>query len=327
MTAKKISSKTAKKTAAKKASARKGAHKKTAVKQTSAKGPTAAAAVEQPSSGPEPASAAAAKEAAPRKRASELGKRASHTPAVFKVNKRPAHVTFTIEDVRDIIRRRAKEEQAAAAEAARQNPPAAAKPDKAPSAAPAPTPVPTPVPGSAAAASNRHSAASLDDILGLSGGGMFGNQGNKEVPAKFRKYYDMLMQLREEVSSELNMHSNDTLKRSQKEDTGDISISMDAGTDNFDRDFALSLLSSEQEALKEIDAAIKRIHNGTYGICEVTGEPIAAARLEAVPFTRFSLEGQRQHEATSRRRSDRGGSFLSDGSGDTISFGEDDSDN
>ena len=117
------------------------------------------------------------------------------------------------------------------------------------------------------------------------------------------------------------------MKRSQKEDAGDISISVDAGTDNFDRDFALSLLSTEQESLKEIEAAIERIYNGTYGNCEVTGEPIDPERLEAVPFTRFSLEGQREWESTSRKRVSRAGAFLNEGSGEAISFGSDDDDN
>ena len=102
---------------------------------------------------------------------------------------------------------------------------------------------------------------------------------------------------------------------------------MDAGTDTFDRDFALSLLSGEQEALNEIEASLKRIFNGTYGICEETGEAINPERLGAVPFTRFSLEGQRQHESTSIRRVSQAGAFLNEGSGEAISFGDDDGDN
>ena len=48
----------------------------------------------------------------------------------------------------------------------------------------------------------------------------------------------------------------------------------DSGTDNFDRDFALSLLSSDQDAVYEIEEALKRIEKNTYGICELTGKPI-----------------------------------------------------
>src|SRR2546423_3198411 len=64
----------------------------------------------------------------------------------------------------------------------------------------------------------------------------------------------------------------------------------DAGSDAYDRDFALSLLSQEQDALYEIDQALKRIELGTYGICEMSGKPISHARLEAIPFARFTVE-------------------------------------
>ena len=70
----------------------------------------------------------------------------------------------------------------------------------------------------------------------------------------------------------------------------------DAGSDAYDRDFALSLLSQEQDALYEIDQALKRIELGTYGKCEMSGKPIPHARLEAIPFARFTVECQSQLE-------------------------------
>src|SRR5213082_1568812 len=70
----------------------------------------------------------------------------------------------------------------------------------------------------------------------------------------------------------------------------------DAGSDAYDRDFALSLLSQEQDALYEIDEALKRIDLGTYGVCEMSGKPISRARLEAIPFARFTVECQSQLE-------------------------------
>lgn len=74
----------------------------------------------------------------------------------------------------------------------------------------------------------------------------------------------------------------------------------DAGSDAYDRDFALSLLSQEQDALYEIDEALKRIEVGTYGKCEMSGKPIPRARLEAIPFARFTVECQSQLEKQSR---------------------------
>ncbi|MDQ2660010.1 MAG: TraR/DksA family transcriptional regulator [Verrucomicrobiota bacterium] len=70
----------------------------------------------------------------------------------------------------------------------------------------------------------------------------------------------------------------------------------DAGSDAYDRDFALSLLSQEQDALYEIDQALKRIDLGTYGVCEMSGKPIGKPRLEAIPFARFTVECQSQLE-------------------------------
>jgi RNA polymerase-binding transcription factor DksA len=266
-----------------------------------------------------PTSKKAAKKATASKKASDYIKRPSHTPAIFKpTSKRPAAILFTIEEVRDVLKKRAKEESKlkAAAEAAEAE-------KKGPQKAVGQAVVEATDPPK----KSKHAAASLEDILGLSGGGA-GSAGNaNKVPKKFKKYYDLLMELRQEVRDELNLHTSDTLKRSQKEDAGDIAISVDAGTDNFDRDFALSLLSSEQEALNEIEAAIERIHKGTYGVCEVTGEPIKDDRLEAVPFTRFSVEGQKQYEMNMRKRVSRAGAFLNEASGEKITFGDDDGDN
>ena len=122
----------------------------------------------------------------------------------------------------------------------------------------------------------------------------------------------------------------ETLKRSSKDDAGDLSAygqhQADAGTDTFDRDFALSLVSNEQEALAEIEAAIKRVHAGTYGICETTQKPIAKERLLAVPFTRYSTEAKKEVERHSHRSVERGGLF-GDGAeeeGGKISDGGDD---
>jgi DnaK suppressor protein len=74
----------------------------------------------------------------------------------------------------------------------------------------------------------------------------------------------------------------------------------DAGSDAYDRDFALSLLSQEQDALYEIDQALKRIELGTYGVCEMSGKQIPRARLEAIPFARFTVECQSQLEKQSK---------------------------
>ncbi|HOO93265.1 MAG TPA: TraR/DksA C4-type zinc finger protein, partial [Opitutales bacterium] len=144
---------------------------------------------------------------------------------------------------------------------------------------------------------------------------------------KFQSYYKQLIELRKQVLNGLDLHMQDTLKRSSKDDSGDLSSYgqhlADAGTDAFDRDFALSLVSSEKEALHEIEKAIQRIFDGTYGICSITGKPISKERLKAVPFTRFSVEGQQEFERSRKRNIQRGGVFA-EGVEDSAAFTDED---
>lgn len=75
------------------------------------------------------------------------------------------------------------------------------------------------------------------------------------------------------------------------------SMSMaDSATDDIDHDIALSLLSSGQEALVEIEAAMQRIVKGTYGVCAESGKPIPLARLKAIPWARYRAEVEALHE-------------------------------
>ncbi len=163
------------------------------------------------------------------------------------------------------------------------------------------------------AAPQSYGAASLADILGYVPGNKPNFNDDSKVPKKFKVYYDLLIELRNHVNDELDLHTRETLKKSSKEDSGDVASysqhMADEGTDTFDRDFALSLVSTEQEALAEIEGAITRIFNGTYGVCEITGEPINEERLLAVPFTKHSLEGQKQLEKNKRLTVQRGGIY------------------
>ena len=158
-------------------------------------------------------------------------------------------------------------------------------------------------------------AASLAEILGFNPkrGKPTEPMSDKDVPEKFKRYHKLLVDLRTHLTEGIERHSEETLKRSAKDDAGDLSAygqhMADAGTDTFDRDFALSMVASEQEALSEIDAAIKRIHDGTYGICEITQKPIAKDRLLAVPFTRYSAEAQKDLERNRHRSRTQAGLF------------------
>lgn len=157
-------------------------------------------------------------------------------------------------------------------------------------------------------------AASLADILGFNPKKKQAPHDDAEdIPEKFRRYYKLLIELRNHLTGQIDTHSEETLKRSAKDDAGDLSSygqhMADAGTDTFDRDFALSLVSSEQEALSEVEAAIKRIKDGTYGVCENTQKPIAKERLLAVPFTRYSAEAQKDIERNRMRSRSQAGLF------------------
>ena len=157
-------------------------------------------------------------------------------------------------------------------------------------------------------------AASLADILGFNPSEKKSSTElvEKEVPRKWKKYYKLLIDLRMHVSDEISLHTADTLKHNARDDSGNTSSPADSGTDSFDRDFALSLVSSEQDALIEIEEAILRIKDGSYGVCEITNKVIPAVRLSAVPFTRYSVEGQAEHERDQHRisnRIDAGGIF------------------
>ncbi len=162
---------------------------------------------------------------------------------------------------------------------------------------------------------NHVKAASLADILGFNPKRAKAIEAieARDVPEKFKRFHKLLMDMRLHLTEGIERHSEETLKRSAKEDAGDLSAygqhMADAGTDTFDRDFALSLVSSEQEALSEIDAAIKRIRDGTYGICEITAKPISKERLLAVPFTRYSAEAQKQIERNRHHSRTQAGLF------------------
>ena len=89
----------------------------------------------------------------------------------------------------------------------------------------------------------------------------------------------------------------------------------DAGSDAYDRDFALNLLSKEQDAVQEVHAALERIAAGNYGICGISGKKIPQARLEAIPFARLTVECQSQWEQENPHRKFRSSDAIGLGMG------------
>src|SRR3954463_453403 len=124
------------------------------------------------------------------------------------------------------------------------------------------------------------------------------NHKQKRLDPFVRGQKEKLLQLRGAMVDSMAGVAKDNL-RSRAEGSEASAFGMhqaDAGSDAYDRDFALSLLSQEQDALYEIDQALKRIELGTYGIGEMSGKPIMHARLEAIPFARLTVECQSQLE-------------------------------
>jgi RNA polymerase-binding transcription factor DksA len=143
---------------------------------------------------------------------------------------------------------------------------------------------------------------------------------SKKVKPEWQKYYEHLVELRDQLHRQM-----DGLAQESAQELAGYSLHMaDSGTDNFDRDFALSLLSSDQDAVYEIEEALKRIEKKTYGVCELTGKNIPRARLEAIPWTRFTVEAQAQLEKDGALKSRRLGQLGTiDNSGASDSDSED----
>jgi DnaK suppressor protein len=122
--------------------------------------------------------------------------------------------------------------------------------------------------------------------------------GNERHQLFLQRQKAKLLELRDAILDTVSTVSRDTLREPSGGDGASVfgTHQADAGSDAYDRDFAVSILAQEQDALYEIEEALKRIEEGTYGVCEISGKPIAHVRLEAIPFTRFTVECQGQIE-------------------------------
>jgi RNA polymerase-binding transcription factor DksA len=115
----------------------------------------------------------------------------------------------------------------------------------------------------------------------------------ERIPAKWQTHYAHLL----ELHNKLRQRKGDLHQQAREEMPVYSEHMADAGTDTYDQDFALSMASSEQNAIYEIEDAMGRIKAGTFGVCEMTGKPIEPARLAAIPWTRFSADAERELES------------------------------
>jgi DnaK suppressor protein len=141
------------------------------------------------------------------------------------------------------------------------------------------------------------------------------SNGNGEKPllrlprdAKTLAFFDRskqrLLELRDHFLDQMQSVAQNSLRsRSESNEASAVGQHQaDAGSDAYEKDFALSLLSQEQDALYEIEEALKRIELGSYGVCEMSNKVIPHARLEAIPFARFTVDCQQQLEKENRGR-------------------------
>ncbi len=127
----------------------------------------------------------------------------------------------------------------------------------------------------------------------------------KLTAAFLKKQKQKLLDLRDTLVDQMNGVARDSLGRG--DDSADASAfgmhQADAGSDSYDRDFALNILSQEQDALNEIEEALIRIDNREYGVCQGSGDMIPPARLEAMPFARCTVEYQEKLDEENTRGS------------------------
>ena len=135
----------------------------------------------------------------------------------------------------------------------------------------------------------RRKGARVTDILG---GNSVPPLSPTRVPAKWRWHYHTLLSLQSHLLEERGELRNAIAEPLEPHSLNEA----DSATDEFDHDLALTRLSVEEDALCEINEALKRILSRSYGVCEETGRAIPSARLKAIPWTRFTREAEERLE-------------------------------
>ena len=108
-------------------------------------------------------------------------------------------------------------------------------------------------------------------------------------PAEIEKFRQLLLEKRHEILGNVSIIEDETFKKERSELSSMPFHMADAGSDNFEQEFALDLMDSEKKLLVEINEALRRIDEGAYGVCEGKGENIPKARLRAIPWARYCV--------------------------------------
>jgi len=118
--------------------------------------------------------------------------------------------------------------------------------------------------------------------------------------AELEGFRSQLDQMRKRLSGEVTQHSDEAMHAQGGEASGSLSNAplhmADMGTDNFDQELSFSLLENEEQTLEQINEALERIEQGTFGLCEECKQTIPRPRLQALPYARYCVECARKVE-------------------------------
>ena len=112
--------------------------------------------------------------------------------------------------------------------------------------------------------------------------------------AELKVYREQLLALRSRLRGDVNAMANAALNKTRSETNGDLSsmpIHMaDLGSDNFEQEFTLSLMQTEGGTLESIEAALEKIEDGVFGLCEECSLAISKTRLNAIPYAPLCIK-------------------------------------
>jgi RNA polymerase-binding protein DksA len=118
--------------------------------------------------------------------------------------------------------------------------------------------------------------------------------------AELESFKTQLQQLRDRLSGQLTQHSDEAMHAQGGEASGSLSNAplhmADMGTDNFEQELSFSLLENEEQTLEEVNEALERIEQGSFGMCEECKQPVPKVRLQALPYARYCVECARKLE-------------------------------
>ena len=123
--------------------------------------------------------------------------------------------------------------------------------------------------------------------------------------AELAQYRKVLIRKYRMLSGSMDAMEQHALKKSRQENSGDLSNMpvhlADVSSDNYEQEFTLGLMENKGEVLSEIEHALEKMSDGTYGVCETCQKRIKKGRLEAIPYTRYCISCQEDAERTTER--------------------------